>query len=149
MVRRIWVVVDGAEASQAAVTMAVEMVRQGMGTLTGLFVIDSQWPDFIGNDWQSSRGSRQGFLDHVHAEQQDQAGLARQQFETATAGIPDCHFEVMAGDPIETLLKCLNHPDTDLLMVGRRTFQVSGRPRLKRLARELAEGARRPLLLFP
>jgi hypothetical protein len=42
-----------------------------------------------------------------------------------------------------------SHDNTDLLITSRRVFQVSGRPSLKTLARELAQRASCPLLLLP
>ena len=147
--RRVVVAVDGSEASRDALAFAVSLARQGESTLTGLFVIDSGWPDFIGNDWQSSKGARQGFLDHVHAEQRAQAELARQQFADATAGLSSAKFLTLEGGPSETLLAWAQDPEVDLLVVGRRVFQVSGRPSLKSLAKTLAAKAERPLLLLP
>lgn len=147
--RRILVAVDGSEASSEALAQAVWLARQSRSTLTGLFVIDTGWADFIGSDWQSSRNARQGFLDHVGREQHDQAEAARRQFEAATRGLDDAQFSILAGDPVAVLLERLNHPDTALLVFGRRTFQVSSRPSLKTAARGLAREGRRPLLLLP
>ena len=143
------VAVDGSEASQEALNHAVELARQSKSALTGFFVIDGGWADFIGNDWQSAKGARQGFLDHIRKEQGQQAEAARQQFETATQGIEDCRFSVLAGDPTEMLITKANAADTDLLIVGQRIFQISGRPSLRSLGKRLAAKATRPLMLFP
>jgi nucleotide-binding universal stress UspA family protein len=147
--KTIVVAVDGSEASQEALNHAVELARQGKSALTGFFVIDSQWPDFIGNDWQSARGARQGFLDYILEEQEQQAEAARRQFETAAEGIEHSDFSVIAGDPIEALITKANAADTGVLVVGQRIFQVSGRPSLRSLSRRLAAKATRPLMLFP
>lgn len=147
--RHIVVVVDGSDASREALESAVWLARQGGSTLTGLFVLDGGWPDFIGNDWQSSKGARQGFLDHIHAEQHAQAEAAREQFTAAAVELEGSEFLTVAGDPTETLLVRAQDPATDLLVVGRRVFQVSGRPSLKSLAKTLAANAKRPLLLLP
>jgi nucleotide-binding universal stress UspA family protein len=146
---QILVAVDGTSASAPALDLAVRMARSEDSFLTGLFVLDSGWPDFIGNDWQSSRGARQGFLDHVEREQQAQAEAAREQFERAAAEVPDARFLVLAGDPSQVLLERMNSPDTDLLVFGRRTFQASGRPSLKRAAVTLAKRGTSALLLLP
>lgn len=143
------VAVDGSEASQEALSHAVDLARQSKSPLTGLFVIDAGWPDFIGNDWQSSSNSRQGFLDYIHAEQQQQAAAAERQFAAATHGDDDCRFLVLAGDPFDVLLEQAQSRETGLLILGRRSFQVSGRPSIKRLARDLAAKPRVPLMLFP
>ncbi len=147
--RRILVAVDGSEASAAALLLAVQLARQGPATLTGLFVIDTGWADFIGNDWQSSSNARRGFLTHIRAEQEEQAETARRQFESATAGLAAARFEVATGDPVRVLLACLADPDTGLLIFGQRTFQVSGRPSLGSAARTLAHKGQGPLLLLP
>jgi nucleotide-binding universal stress UspA family protein len=152
--RRITVAVDGSPATDEALAQALWLARQGASTLTGLFVLDAGWADFIGNDWQSSRNARQGFLDHVGQEQLAQAEAARRQFGAATAGpdatgITEARFLLLAGDPTAILLERLNDPATDLFIFGRRTFQVSGRPSLKTAAATLAKRGTRPLLLLP
>jgi nucleotide-binding universal stress UspA family protein len=143
------VAVDGSEASREALDHAVELARQSKSALTGFFVVDSQWPDFIGNDWQSARGARQGFLDYVREEQERQAESARQQFENAVKGIVESIFLVLSGDPTEVLITKANAVDTGLLVLGRRIFQVSGRPSLRSLGVRLVAKATRPLMLFP
>jgi nucleotide-binding universal stress UspA family protein len=143
------VAVDGSEASQDALNHAVDLARQSNTPLTGIFIIDCQWADFIGNDWQSSKGARQGFLDYIRKEQEEQADAARAQFEQATQGMAQASFSVHAGDPIEVLVEQASSGDTGMLVAGRRVFQVSGRPSLKSLAATLAKKASRPLLLFP
>ena len=147
--RHILVAVDGSAASAPALEHALWLARQGDASLTGLFVLDSGWPDFIGNDWQSSRGARQGFLDQVAREQQAQAQAARAQFELAAGALPGARFLVLAGDPTGVLLERLQDPETDLLIFGRRTFQVSGRPSLKAAAATLAKRGKGALMLLP
>jgi len=125
------------------------MARLSKSALAGFFVLDSQWPDFIGNDWQSARGSRQGFLDYIREEQEQQAETARRQFEAAARGIENSGFSILAGDPTEVLITKANAADTGLLIVGQRIFQVSGRPSLRSLGRRLIAKATRPVMLFP
>ncbi len=143
------VAVDGSEASQSALDHGVELARRGSAPLTGFFVIDTQWADFIGNDWQSSKGSRQGFLDYMRIEQEQQAEAARVQFEKATQGLEHALFLVHAGDPTSVMIEQASADTTGILIAGRRVFQVTGRPSLKSLAKMLEKKASRPLLLFP
>ena len=143
------VAVDGSEASQDALNHAVNLARQSNTTLTGIFIIDSQWADFIDNDWQSAKGARQGFLDYIREEQEQQAEAARTQFVQATQGMEQVSFSVHAGDPTEVLVEQASSANTGILVAGRRVFQVSGRPSLKSLATTLEKKASRPLLLFP
>jgi nucleotide-binding universal stress UspA family protein len=143
------VAVDGSEASQEALNHAVSLARQYDTLLTGFFIIDTQWADFIGNDWQSAKGARQGFLDYVRKEQEEQAEVAREQFELAAQGMQHACFSIYAGDPTETMVEQASSENTGILVVGRRVFQVSGRPSLKSLAATLARKASRPILLFP
>lgn len=147
--RNIVVAVDGSEASQEALGHAVELARQSDAALTGIFVIDTQWPDYIGNDWQSAVGARQPFLDYIHAEQEQQAKAAHGQFQNATQGLRDAKFALHTGDPTEVLIGLANDNTTDLLVLNQRVFQVSGRPSLKLLGKRLAEKAQRPFLVFP
>jgi nucleotide-binding universal stress UspA family protein len=148
-VTHIVVAIDGSVASQEALNQAAQLARQSHADLTGVFVIDSQWPDFIGNDWQSSKGARQGFLDYIQDEQEQQAEAARKQFEATVNGMPAAIFSVEAGDPAEVILHLANKPSTDLLVLSRRVFQVSGRPSLKTLGERLAKKATKPFLLYP
>jgi nucleotide-binding universal stress UspA family protein len=143
------VAVDGSEASQGALDHAVNLARQSNMALTGIFVIDSQWADFIDNDWQSAKGARQGFLDYIREEQEQQAVAARTQFVQATQGMEQASFSIHAGDPTEVLIEQASSANTGILVAGRRVFQVSGRPSLKALAATLAKKASRPILLFP
>ncbi len=146
---RIVVAIDGSEASQEALGRAVDLARQSHAALTGVFVMDGGWPDYIGNDWQSSKGARQGFLDYIRAEQERQAAAAHRQFESATQGVTRAAFSVESGDPTEIILRLADESSTDLLILSRRVFQVSGRPSLKRLGAQLAKKARRPFMLLP
>ena len=66
--KNIVVAVDGSEASQEALNYAVQLARQSNAALTGLFIIDGGWPDYIGNDWQSTKSARQEFLDYIRKE---------------------------------------------------------------------------------
>lgn len=147
--RNIVVAIDGSDASQEALDHAVDLARQSKTSLTGIFIIDTQWADFIGNDWQSSKGARQGFLDYICKEQEEQAEAAHMQFEIATKGMEQTFFSVHAGDPTEVLLAQASSENTEILVAGRRVFQVSGRPSLKSLAATLEKKASRPLILFP
>jgi len=80
------VAVDGSAASQGALNHAVHLARQSQAALTGVFVIDAGWPDYIGNDWQSSKGARQGFLDYIREEQEQQADHQDRQYSTKDWG---------------------------------------------------------------
>lgn len=146
--RHIVVAVDGSAATAEAAEQAANLARQSGAALTGVFVLDGNWPDFIGNDWQSSKGARQGFLDYIQKEQEEQAAAARSQFEAAATGIENASFSLLGGDPTAELVGLATAPATDLLVVSRKVFQVSGRPSLQYLAKTLAQKATRPLLLL-
>ena len=149
MLKHVIVAVDGASISEAPLAHAVELARCSHATLTGLFVIDNQWADFIGNDWQSTAGTRQSFLDYMRREQQHQATHARNQFETVTVGMEGAHFRIEVGDPTTVLCQIAQDPGTDLLVYSPQIFAVAGRPSLKSLAKTLTKQATRPLLLVP
>lgn len=131
------VAVDGSAASLGALARARELARERACPLRGVFVFDTGWADYIGNDWQSARGARQGFLDYVHGHLERQAAQARSQFAEIAAQLPDASFAVVAGDPLEALCGLMAHNEADTLVAGREVFQVCGRPSLKNLARDL------------
>jgi len=149
MTSMIVVAVDGSEVSEPAVKQAVELARQRQLALAGFFILDGGWPDYIGNDWQSTKSSRQGFLDYIREEQEAQAEAARMQFERAVNGLPNAIFKVLGGDPIKLLTQLACAPDTELFITSKRVFQVSGRPSLKSLAKTLAQKSTQPILLLP
>lgn len=144
--KAIAVAVDGTEASRAALDFALGLARARGRALAGVFVIDAGWADFIGNDWQSSRNARQGFLDHMRREQEAQAALARRQFERA-ADLPENRFSVLVGDPAEALIGLMAEGGYEALVIGRGAFEACGRPSVRRLPRALARKVRQPVHL--
>lgn len=143
---KILVAVDGSEASDEALAFASALAHKTGLPLEGVFVIDSEWPDFIGNDWQSAKGARQGFLDYIRDEQEEQARLARTQFEMTVGGLNgQAGFRVIPGDPVEVLIKLATDEPTYVLTFGSKVFQVSGRPSLKALAKTVLKKATRPV----
>lgn len=147
MGRRIAVTVDGSPASENALRRAIEIARVEHSTLTGVFVIDTGWADFIGNDWQSSRNARRGFLDYILREQREHASSAQNQFAAATQGLEQAEFSVLVGEPANALVKMMDAGDADILVVGERVFQVCGRPSVRKLARTLAGRIRQPVVI--
>jgi hypothetical protein len=119
----------------------------GRAALSGVFVIDNGWADFIGNDWQSSRNARQGFLDYVLADQQRHAQMAREQFARAAGELPRADFTVLVGTPAEALRELMKREDLEALVGGRRVYQACGRPSVSRLGRLLARKLSKPLYL--
>ena len=131
------VAVDGTVASRDALATALAFARRRGDPLSGVFVLDSGWTDFIGNDWQSSRNARQGFLDYVLEQHRRQAELARRQFEEAAGNFPAAHFRVLVGEPTQALAALMERGEADLLVLGREVFRECARPSVKRLARTL------------
>lgn len=135
--RPIAVAVDGSPASTAALAAAVQFAAAERRPLVGVFVLDTGWADFIGNDWQSAAGARQGFLDYIRSQLESQADMARAQFAAAADQLPDARFEVIPGDPCEVLAEFLSRGEAQWLFMGREAFQVCGRPSSRRLAQDL------------
>lgn len=142
---RIAVTVDGTPACEGALRHAVALARRGGAGLTGVFVLDAGWADFIGNDWQSSRNARQGFLDYILQEQQRYATAARSQFAAATAGLPDASFALLVGEPAEELVRMMNAGAAVALVAGQSAFRECGRPSSKALVRTLVRKVRQPV----
>jgi nucleotide-binding universal stress UspA family protein len=131
------VAVDGSPASNASLAEALRLAREQHRPLVGVFVLDTGWADYIGNDWQSAAGARQGFLDYIRSQLEAQAEVARTQFIAATSDYAKAEFRVIPGEPVDTLCELVEHGDADVLLAGREVFQVCGRPSVKRLSRDL------------
>lgn len=147
MAPTIAVAVDGSEASAGALAHALRLAGEGGRGLLGVFVLDTGWADYVGNDWQSSRDARQGFLDYVRGHLERQAEAARRQFEAAADAIAGARFSILLGDPLEELCRLMGRGEAETLVAGREVFQVCGRPSLKRLARELPRRVRQPVVI--
>lgn len=141
------VVADGTPASRAALDFAVAMARDKSFRLKGVFVLDTGWADFIGHDWQSSRNTRQGFLDYVRRDQERHAELAGTQFKTATCGFPSAQFVLLVGDPTQALIELMSRGQADTLVLAKDAFKECGRPSTKGLARTLARKVRQPVVV--
>lgn len=141
------VAVDGSEASDGALAYALQLARTEGRSLTGIYVLDTGWANYIGNDWQSSAGSRQSFLDYVRGQLEAQAEAAREQFTGAAADLPNARFSVIPGDPLEALVNLMATGEADLLVAGPEVFQVCGRPSLKRLARNLVKRVKQRVVI--
>lgn len=142
MTGTIAVAIDGSPASEAALAEAVRLARAGEKLLLGVFVLDTGWADYIGNDWQSAAGARQGFLDYIRGQLEAQAEAAREQFAAATRDQVAARFAVIPGKPLEALCELMARGEADTLIVGKEVFQVCGRPSTRTLARDLARRVR-------
>ena len=142
------VAVDGTEASAAALAFAIGKARREDARLTGVFLLDSGWADFIGNDWQSSRNARQGFLDYVRAELEKQQERAQQQFSAATIMHAQASFSALTGDPAESLTAFMRRGEADMLVIGAAAFVACGRPSAKVLAATLSREVRQPVYVL-
>jgi nucleotide-binding universal stress UspA family protein len=139
------VAIDGTKASAAALAFAVDKAQNEQAQLNGIFVLDTGWVDYIGNDWQSSRNARQGFLDYVRGELEQQMELARQQFESATAGYPNASFTMLPGEPARALADLMQRGEADAMVLGPEVYQTCGRPSVTRLAKFLQKNVRQPV----
>lgn len=142
MRQTIAVAVDGSPASEAALGHAVRLARREDRRLYGVFVLDTGWADFIGNDWQSAAGARQGFLDYIRAQLETQAEAARAQFAAATRDHEDARFVVIPGEPLDALCDLMARGEAAMLIAGKEVFRVCGRPSVRTLARDLARRVR-------
>lgn len=142
------VAVDGTKASEAALAFAIDKAKKDGARLAGVFLLDAGWPDFIGNDWQSSRNARQGFLDYVRAELVKQQELARRQFDAVAPSVSESNFSTLEGDPAESLAAFMRRGEADMLVIGGEAFVSCGRPSAKRLAATLEREVRQPVVVL-
>ena len=151
MFKRILIAIDGAPATTAALTLATHLARQSQAVLTGIFIIDDRWADFIGHDWQSTAQSRQAFLNYIQDEQIRQAQQAQACFAIAVNSeqITDSCFIIEVGDPSALLIERAQSAYTDLLILSRQVFAEIGRPSIKTLIATVTKRAQCPVLLVP
>lgn len=142
---KIALAIDGTQASAAALAFAVDKAKTEQAQLNGIFVLDTGWVDYIGNDWQSSRNARQGFLDYVRADLERQMELARQQFEAATTDLPNASFTMLPGEPARALADLMQRGEADAMVLGEQVYQSCGRPSVTRLAKVLKKKVQQPL----
>lgn len=147
MTGTIAVAIDGSPASEAALAEAVRLARAGERPLLGVFVLDTGWADYIGNDWQSAAGARQDFLDYIRSQLEAQAEAAREQFVAATHDHAAARFVVIPGEPLETLCELMARGEAEALVAGKEVFQICGRPSARTLARDLTRRVRALLIV--
>ncbi len=75
------------DSSVKTVDEAVKVAREKNGSLTGLFILDATWNEYIGHDWLSGSNARAGFLDYVKNEETLEAERALREFESRAAGV--------------------------------------------------------------
>ncbi len=75
---------------------AVRLAREKQAHLTGLFIMDATWNEYIGHDWLSGSNARAGFLNYIEDEEKLAAQGAITNFEEAAADIPHSN-RVAAG----------------------------------------------------
>jgi len=76
------------DSSEKAIDEAIKLAREKSAFLTGIFVLDSTWNEYIGHDWLSGSNARAGFLDYVKNEEDLEAKHVIEKFEVRAAGIP-------------------------------------------------------------
>lgn len=75
------------DSSEKAIDEAVELAREKNAHLTGVFVLDATWNEYIGHDWLSGSNARAGFLDYIKNEEELEARRAIEAFESRAAGL--------------------------------------------------------------
>ena len=124
---------------------AVKTAREKNAFLTGIFVLDATWNEYIGHDWLSGSNARAGFLDYVKNEEQLEAERAVQAFETCAAGVPH-EAKVVPGRVPEEICRELAAGGYDLLIMShpfRRGLEIVRDPLPK-----ILKGSSCPVLLI-
>lgn len=75
---------------------AVRLAREKQAHLTGLFIMDATWNEFIGHDWLSGSNARAGFLNYIQDEEKLEAQRVIMNFEEVAADVPHSN-RVTAG----------------------------------------------------
>ena len=89
----ILVVLDG---NAGTLDEAAGLARERGASLTGLFVREAGWNDYLGHDWLSGSNARSGFLDYVADQERDLEAAVTESFPTRTAGVP-ATLKIAAG----------------------------------------------------
>lgn len=105
------------DSSTKAVEEAVRIARERNASLTGMFVLDATWNEYIGHDWLSGSNARAGFLDYVKGEEQLEAERALREFEACASEIPH-ESKTVAGRVPDEVCRELNAGGYDLLVIA-------------------------------
>ncbi|MEM5789310.1 MAG: universal stress protein [Syntrophobacteraceae bacterium] len=104
------------DSSDKAIDEAVKVAREKNAKLTGIFVLDSTWNEYIGHDWLSGSNARAGFLDYIKTEEDLEAGRATERFVTLAADVPH-EFKARAGRVPDVIIEELA-AGYDMLIMG-------------------------------
>lgn len=103
------------DSSPRFVDEAVRLAREKQAHLTGLFIMDATWNEYIGHDWLSGSNARAGFLGYIEDEEKLEAQRAIMNFEQAAADVPHSN-RVAAGRVADEICRELSQGYDLLLM---------------------------------
>lgn len=98
---------------------ALSHAKERGASITGLWVIDTRWPDLIGDEWLVRESVRQRFFSYLTKQERDEGEKTLRKFQerAGEAGIESSiHSE--AGDPVEVVRRLSHHYDAILLPQG-------------------------------
>jgi nucleotide-binding universal stress UspA family protein len=75
------------DSSEKTIDEAVRFAKEKDASLTGIFVLDATWNEYIGHDWLSGSNARAGFLDYVKNEETLEAERMLREFEARTSAV--------------------------------------------------------------
>jgi nucleotide-binding universal stress UspA family protein len=104
------------DSSRKAIEEAVKLAREKNAQLTGIFVLDATWNEYIGHDWLSGSNARAGFLDYIRNEEELEAKQAIERFESLAAGVAH-ESKAIAGRVPDVIARELAK-GYDLLVMG-------------------------------
>jgi nucleotide-binding universal stress UspA family protein len=96
----ILVVLDG---NAGTLDEAVRLTRERGASLTGLFVREAGWNDYLGHDWLSGSNARSGFLDYVADRERELEKAVTASFPERATGLP-ASLKIAAGRVAEEIV---------------------------------------------
>jgi nucleotide-binding universal stress UspA family protein len=97
----ILVVLDG---NTGTLDEAARLARERGASLTGLFVREAGWNDYLGHDWLSGSNARSGFLDYVADQERALETAVTESFPPRTAGL-SATLKIAAGRVAEEIVR--------------------------------------------
>ncbi len=99
---------------------ALAFAKERRASITALWVMDTRWPDLIGDEWLVRESVRQRFFRYLTSQEREEGEKALREFQRRAEEAGIC-FSIRSetGDPVEVVRRLGEDHDLVLLPEGR------------------------------